>query len=71
MVLRFISGFFDNFARNMMFIHLSVAGLFFVLWMLDKYGVYRSRGSELAFGIGAIAYGVFLIGYYIYFKKHK
>jgi len=69
MVLKFVNNFFNKFARNMMIIHLCVAGLFFILWQLDKRGIYRAKSSELAFGIGAIAYGLFLIGYYIYYRK--
>jgi len=52
-----------------MFIHLSVAGLFLILWQLEKRDILKTRASELAFGIGAIGYGAFLIGYYVYYKK--
>jgi len=41
-----------------------------VLWQLKERGIYKSQAGELAFGIGAIAYGAFLIGYYLYFKYH-
>ena len=71
MVIKFFESFFNNFARNMMFIHLSVAAIFLILWQLEKHDILKIRASELGFGIGAIAYGVFLIGYYIYYKKHK
>lgn len=66
----FIKKFFSKFARNMMFIHLSVAALFFILWMLEMHGLYKTHVGELTFGIGAICYGLFLIGYYVYTKHH-
>lgn len=69
MTIKFLQSFFSNFARNMMFIHLSVAGLFLILWQLEKRDILKTRASELAFGIGAIGYGAFLIGYYVYYKK--
>lgn len=71
MAIKFFESFFSNFARNMMFIHLSVAAIFLILWQLEKHDILKTRASELGFGIGAIGYGVFLIGYYVYYKKHK
>ena len=69
--MNIVKSFFNNFARNMMIIHFSVACLFLILWQLSKHNIRETKTSELAFGIGAIAYGIFLIGYYVYYKRNK
>lgn len=65
-----VESIFKNFARNMMFIHIGAATIFFVLWQLHKHNIIQVKSSELLFGIFAIVYGCFCIYYYLY-NRHK
>ena len=65
---KLIEDIFINFPRNMMFIHLCAAAIFFVLWQLQKRNILKVKSTELIFGVFAIFYGLFCIYYYCYDK---